>query len=139
MSTSPRGKGFTLVEIAVALAIFALSAVGLSQGFLNILMVRALTTKPTNEQNEIYTLKQIVFSQSSPVPLKNGGVFTSVTGEKVRWNAAVHPTRVENLYRIESQCLWPDQRQKKWIFHLWIPHWGKNKGTEKDTGRMKRT
>jgi prepilin-type N-terminal cleavage/methylation domain-containing protein len=132
----PKGKGFTLIEITVALAIFALSVVVLSQGFLNTLMVRALTTKPLDGQNEIYTLKQIVFSQPSPVSLKNGGVFMSVTGETVRWNAAVHPTRVRNLYRIESQCLWPDRRQKKWGFHLWIPHWKKNNGTEKETGKM---
>jgi prepilin-type N-terminal cleavage/methylation domain-containing protein len=132
-------SGFTLIEVAVALAIFAISVIVLSQSFLNTMTGQALLSQPNNWAIDFHTLKRVVISRTTADQLKGGGDFTSINGDKIRWDGSATLLKVKHLYRIEASCRWPDNRRRKCIFHLFNPSWSKEMPSSSDDETHRRS
>jgi general secretion pathway protein I len=97
--SSPRA--FTLIEVLVSLAIFALATVALSAAYLNVLggyknrdRERAI--------NEAWSLVRIAaLSEGDREKLESGGTFEVPGNRRLTWTARVEPTTLADLFAIE--------------------------------------
>src|ERR1017187_8255370 len=85
----PLRRGFTIIEVLVALAIFALTAVVLGSAYLNELARRANVN-----DGEVYFARSQLLSQPDLQTAQNGAEFDDGDSH-VKWTAEVEPTSTD--------------------------------------------
>lgn len=97
-------RGFTIIEVLIALAIFAGAAVLLSATYLNVLNGYAIIEHEGEYQNEIKFARATLFSETDLETVEKGGDFESAGGRKVSWKASVEPTEMPDLFTVTFEC-----------------------------------
>ena len=93
-----RRRGFTLVEVLVSLAIFALAAVALSAAYTNVLLARQAMRR-LDVEDEAFTRSRAALLETVGLEdAKAGGEIDLSDGRKARWSAEVEPTQVSDLF-----------------------------------------
>jgi general secretion pathway protein I len=94
-------RAFTLVEVLVSLAIFALAAVALSAAYLNVLNgYHARDQQRTIEQG--WDLARVtVFSESDREKLEQGGSLNLPDGSSLNWEVRIEPSNLADLFALE--------------------------------------
>ena len=85
--SSPRNsrRGFTLVEVLVALCIFAMAAVALGSAYLNVLISYDVLARGMQVNEDIAFARQLVLRESDRKKLEQGGEFDTAGGRRARW------------------------------------------------------
>lgn len=91
-------KGVTLVEVILALALFGIVALVLSQGFNNTLNSLATMTEVANDDDAIRFVRQEVVHIADRDELDEGGEVTLVDGRIADWEAEIEPGPVTDLF-----------------------------------------
>ena len=106
----PRG-GFTLLEVIVALAIFALIAVVLGSAYLNVLNSYVAVGRGTQNQQDIAFARQALLTQPDLATARNGDEFDAPTADPdrppthVKWTADIQPTDTTDLFTVALTCV----------------------------------
>lgn len=127
--TRPPGtRGFTLIEVLVSLAIFALAAVVLSAAYLNIIgSYRTLSTRHQGEE-DWKLLRATVLTEADKEKVGQGGRIALADGRQLNWTAEIEPTEIADLFRLTLEAettpeTGGEPRQRRQVLHLLRPSW----------------
>lgn len=94
-------KGFSLIEVLVALAVMVLAFTVLTQTFFNTLMALERLEENSDSHNIIRFARTQIILQPSLEEFERGGEIETLNLGTVRWTARVEPTEVIHLFRVE--------------------------------------
>jgi general secretion pathway protein I len=121
-------RGFTLIEVLVGLAIFALSAVVLSVAYLNVIgSYRALSGRQQQEEDWKW-LRMSVLTEPDRSNLEKGGTLPLPSGQQLQWTVTIDPTNVADLFQVKlsgeaSPASGLDAWKRAQTFMLLRPAW----------------
>jgi len=123
-------RGFTILEVLVALAIFAGAAVMLSATYLNVLNGYALIEHEGDYQNEIRFARATLLAEPDLDTAEKGGDFEAANGRRVSWKASIDPTETADLFTVTFECEITASEMKQPVhttdvFRLLRPTWSK--------------
>lgn len=104
-------SGFSLLEVMVALMIFAVAAVMLGAGYLNILSSYVVAGKGTESLQDIAFARQELLTQPDLVTAQNGDEFDTPTIDAsklpthVKWTAEIEPAGTTDLFNVTLTCV----------------------------------
>jgi general secretion pathway protein I len=109
MSTTPdrtesRLRGFTLIEVLVALCIFALAAVVLGASYLNVLTSYEVVSRGTTTSEDFAFARQLILREPDRKKLEQGGEFDTARGMRARWSVDITSTTVPDVYQVAFSC-----------------------------------
>ena len=131
---SPRLKGasfsrraFSLLEVLVALTIFALSAIILGSAYVNVLNSYAVASRFAKTNEDVAFARSLVVTQPDITKLQDGGEFDGVAG-RVKWSAEITPTTTADVFTVVFTCettdpAKPDPEKTVQTFTLLRPTW----------------
>ena len=96
-----RRRGFTLLEVLLAFALFAVAVVVLASSYLNIITSLETVKTDRNFDQEVRWAREQVLQEADRKELEKGGELSTPENGVVRWQAAVFPTVVADLFTIE--------------------------------------
>jgi general secretion pathway protein I len=103
-----RARGFTLIEVLVALAIFAMTAIVLGSAYLNILNSYRTVGRPNEDVQDVTFARQALLTQIDFQTAENGDEFDTADGHHVQWSldpAITAPsTTVSDLFTVGFVC-----------------------------------
>jgi general secretion pathway protein I len=100
----PRPTAFTLLEVLVALAIFALAAVVLGSAYVNVLNGYQIARRAAGGQSDVQFARAQLLAQPDVELARQGGEFDSADGRRVRWTAVIEPTDLPDLFTVTFEC-----------------------------------
>lgn len=99
----PSPRGFTLIEVVIALAIFAGAAVVLSQAFTNALLAREHGVSNDNYEADIRTVRMQLLLEPELEAAEDGGEIETYSNGEASWEATIQATNVVDLFQVELQ------------------------------------
>jgi general secretion pathway protein I len=123
-----RRSAFTLLEVMVALAIFALAAVVLGTAYVNVLTGYEVARRATVSNPELQYARAQLLSQTDIELARQGGDFEAGDGRRVSWTATIDPTNEADLFQVTFECEIAgsnDQKSQKTqqVFRVLRPTW----------------
>ncbi len=127
-----RGAGFilafTLLEVLVALAVFALAAVVLGSAYMNVLNSYAIVSRSREADEDARFARWQLLAEADLKKAEEGGEFDSTGNRRVRWSAAATPTGTADLFTVTFNCeiadpLQSDRQKVTETFMLLRPTW----------------
>ena len=97
-------RGFTLVEVLVALCIFAMAAVVLGSAYLNVLNAYEVVARGTQINEDFAFARQQVLNEPDRKKLEQGGEFDTTAGRRARWSAEIESSTVADVYKVTFTC-----------------------------------
>ena len=100
----PRSKriaAFTLVEVLIAVAIFAMAASVLMSAFVNALLSRESTAKYDLLNADIRAVRMQLLLEPNLEDAEDGDEYETVHSGEASWEAQVVPTNVVDLFQVE--------------------------------------
>ena len=99
----PLRRGFTLIEVLVALVIFALMAVVLGGAYLNVLNSYEAARRANLSDEDVIFARSQLLSQSDLQTAQNGAEFDD--GDRhVKWTAEIEPAGTTDLFTVTFTC-----------------------------------
>lgn len=118
-------NAFTLIEVVIALAIFAIASVVLSQGFMEgiISLERFDFIQDLGETQGM--IKRHILSIEDKEILLKGGNFKLLSMGTVEWRVQLEKTDLKDLYRMQIELEIKEKKQliKEQVF-VFKPEWG---------------
>ena len=138
-----RRSGFTLVEVLVSLAIFALAAVALSAAYTNVLLARQSMRQLDTTDDALFRSRAALLETAGLEDAKQGGEIDLADGRKAKWSAAIEPTTVSDLFAVTLALEATETSESKAVaFYLLRPAWSvsgdRNKLTDAARERLRR-
>ena len=133
-----RRTGFTLIEVLVALAIFALAAVVLGAAYVNVLTGYEVARRATQTDAEVKFARASLLAEADVDKAAQGADHDSADGRHVRWTATIEPTMVADLFTVTFECECtgpglPEPQRTKQVFRVLRPTW--SQATDRTTLR----
>lgn len=101
MNRTSRRSGFTLIEVVVALAIFAMAAVVLSDTFVNTLLAREKGLSNDVYHRDIRAVRMQLLLEPNREEAEDGGTYETLSNGSANWKAEIEPTNVVDLFQVE--------------------------------------
>lgn len=99
-----RRTAFTLLEVMVALAIFAMAAIVLGTAYVNVLSGYEVARRATVSNPELQYARGQLLSQADVEVARQGAEFDAADGRRVRWTAVIDPTSEADLFLVTFEC-----------------------------------
>ena len=93
-------RGFTLIEVLVSLAIFALAAVGLGAAYSSVLEARMALKQDEQYLDDLARTRAAMLETVSFESLDTGGDVNLPGGRTSHWKAKAEPTTVSDLFNV---------------------------------------
>jgi general secretion pathway protein I len=97
-------RGFTLLEVLVALAIFAMVAVVLGATYVNVLNAYRVVNQEGTRDEEIRFARALLMAEPDRTKAEEGGDFTSTDNRQVRWRAEIEPSSTADVFEVTFTC-----------------------------------
>lgn len=121
---SEQRRGFTLIEILVALAILAGTLVVLTEGYVNALNALSPPNDQPDPEAELAFVRERVLRLPSRDHVEAGGVLQTLTSGTVRWEAELFETEIIDVHRVVLSCEFEESRERHVRqFYVLRPHW----------------
>jgi len=99
----PNRRGFTLIEVLVALMIFALTAVVLGGAYVNVLNSYEIARRANMNDEDVSFARSQLLGQPDLQTAQNGAEFDD--GDRhVKWTAEVDPANTTDLFTVTFTC-----------------------------------
>ena len=107
------GPGFTLLEVLVALAIFALAAVVLGATYVNALNAYEMAARHNEYAEDLRFVRAALLTQPDREKASAGGDLDLGDNKRARWTADIAPTNTVDLFSVTWTCeiTDPDRRE----------------------------
>jgi general secretion pathway protein I len=99
-----RLSGFTLIEVLVSIAIFALAAVVLGSAYVNVLGGYQRMRGSTLEESDVAFVRALVLAEPKLEVVEKGGDLRRADQSTLHWRAEVEPTTRADLFRVTLEC-----------------------------------
>ena len=96
--------GFTLLEVLVALAIFALAAVVLGATYVNALNAYEAATRRNGYSEDLRFARMAMLTEPDRNKVEEGGQLDLGSGKRARWQADVAATNTVDLFSVTWTC-----------------------------------
>ncbi|MDB6093452.1 MAG: prepilin-type cleavage/methylation protein [Verrucomicrobia bacterium] len=97
-------RGFTLIEVLVALAIFALGAIVLGAAYVNVLNAYEIAQQSNQADQDLRFARAQLLAEPDRATVEKGDDFESGNGRRVKWHATIESTGVADLHRVTFVC-----------------------------------
>lgn len=102
-----RSRGFTLIEVLVALAIFAIAAVVLGASYVNLIQAHAAIRDRDGSDSDISWARDALLVEPDRAIVERGGDVVLPDGRMASWRATVTPTGVSDLFDVVLELTAP--------------------------------
>jgi general secretion pathway protein I len=99
-----RRRGFTLLEVMIALVVFALAAVVLGSAYVNVLHAYDLVQRGSQRDEDLRFARSQLLTEPDRKKAEEGGNFDLPGGRQVRWHAAIETTSTADLFQVTFTC-----------------------------------
>lgn len=131
ISAAPRGRArraFTLIEVMIAFAIFAMSAVVLGSAYVNILNGYLAMSRTNTPEDDARFARALLLAEPDHDKAQEGGDYDAGNGRHVRWKATIESTNLPDLQNVTFTCEISDPGQKDptvvtQVFRVLRPTW----------------
>ncbi len=106
-------RGFTIIEVLVALTVFAITAVVLGGAYLNVLNSYEVARRANTNDADLAFARSQFLSQSDLQTAETGAEFDDNLPDgtrHVKWTAEVEPTNTTDLFTVTFKCTISDPR-----------------------------
>ena len=143
-SISPKiSNGFMLIEVLIALALFALSAVILVDGaFIASRVIREMKDTRELEQDLLWVRSEILKIEDFE-KFSEGGDIESLSMGPIYWQAVVEMTDILDLYKVALRLEYDgnedfgiDPGERELVMYLLRPTWGGHRDFASDRRRL---
>ena len=91
-------KGFSLVEVLIALALFAICSNLIASAFINALLARERNPATVYQEIAINTVRKQLLLEKNLDEAEEGGTLTLLEKGQASWTAEIYPTDVIDLF-----------------------------------------
>jgi prepilin-type N-terminal cleavage/methylation domain-containing protein len=106
------GRGFTLLEVLLALALFASAVVVLTGAYLNCIEGLAAVRLDREFEQEVRWVREQVLLQADREEVAKGGEVSTPSAAKLSWTAEVQSAPVIDLFTVELQVTMVVEKEK---------------------------
>lgn len=96
-------SGFSLIEVVVALALFAMAAVVLSDTFVNALLARERGVSNDARNRDIRAVRMQLLLEPNRDMAEEGGAYVTLSNGSANWQSEIEPTNVIDLFQVQLQ------------------------------------
>lgn len=97
-------RGFTLIEVLMSLAIFALAAVSLGAAYSNVLMGRLALKQDEQRLDDLSRCRAALLETPGFDDVETGGEINLPGGRTARWKGKIEATAVSDLFAVQLTC-----------------------------------
>lgn len=138
-SASPLRRAFTLLEVLVALVIFAMAAVMLGSAYVNVLTGYEVAARGLVVNEDVAHARQLLLNEADRQKVEDGGEFDTADGGRARWSAEITSTNIADLFNVAFTCEIPNPSKPAPVrveetFVLLRPTWSIDPG---ERGKLK--
>jgi len=124
-------KGFSLIEVLIALALFAICSNLIASAFINALLARERDPSLSYKNIAIDTVRRQLLLEKNLEEAEEGGTLTLLKKGEATWTAEIHSTEILDLFEchfdiefLESES--PNQETYSETLYLLRPTWSEN-------------
>ena len=97
-------RAFTVIEVIVAMAIFAMAVIPLATGYMNVIMAYDHAKQALQSDHDVQYARAALFAQADPTQAMQGGQFATLDGRQLTWTAEIATTEVADLFTVTFTC-----------------------------------
>lgn len=110
-------KGFSLIEVVIAVALFAMAATVLSSTFVNALLARDRVQSNDIRNADIRAVRLQLLLTPNLEDAEDGSEIETLSNGEATWRAEIEPTNVIDLFRVELYIEFLDPQEEQEASH----------------------
>ncbi len=131
MSQCRTVSGFSLIEVVVALALFAMASVVLTASFVNALLAREHGQSNDLRHADIRAVRMQLLLEPNLNDAEEGDRYQTLNNGTANWQAAIEPTNVVDLFQVQLRIEFSEPQEQQEATHteslyLLRPTWSKS-------------
>ncbi|MGB0744796.1 MAG: PulJ/GspJ family protein [Opitutales bacterium] len=96
-----RASAFSLIEVLIALAVFAMASTYLVSTFVNALTARERSVSNDILHADIQAVRMQLLLEPNLEDAEDGGDYPTLNHGEARWEARIEPTEIVDLFQVE--------------------------------------
>lgn len=97
-------NAFTLLEVMIAIAVFALSAIALGTAYVGVLQSYEAVSKGEYRDEEAAFARTQLLALAEREKVEEGGEFETAERGRVKWTAEIEETNLPDLFAVTLHC-----------------------------------
>jgi general secretion pathway protein I len=130
MSPPRTESGFSLIEVVVALALFAMASVVLTSSFVNALLAREHGQSNDLRHADIRAVRMQLLLEPNMDDAEDGDRYDTLNNGTANWEASIEPTNVIDLFEVQLSIEFSEPQEEQAAtytesLYLLRPTWSK--------------
>lgn len=97
-------RGFSIIEVLVALSVLALSSIVLGSAYVNVLVSYQNLARDNKGEEEMRFALGLMMAEPDRTKVEQGGEYDSPEGKRIRWKVVITPTTTTDLFDVSFEC-----------------------------------